>query len=553
MDSLELLSNHLNQALGERKITTRQWGQSQLMTKALAEVQKVFDNPISSLSERSIEKVLREYRQSGHLPSFLDLKYACFGIVQPVDAWRLLNDEQLFATLLHHVDDTKLEPRRFRKCYQGLLAGYFNYPIFDKETVLENWKRLRQFLTDHLPIVREISPPATWASMLNEHENLLGTKPCIRYARELLTGNSGELRSILYNGLGIARESWVWQGVVLSQMKVACGYEDKSFQEDLDRLLRIIEANSDILSGRLTIQCVAALTIRYAECREHPEHGGLRDAAIGKIGNPWLKKTSWDVHVKTKDGQPHEDARQMVNGWLKRRLIKDFFEILSDDGTADQRRLDYWLRFEPIIEDMWFALGPHAQQHRGQNFKEFKKMANGRLLRLDSPGSAQNNAFIMRLGEWIVVEFGAKGNACFVFNAENLPFDLSKDWVNGNDTGLKSKRYRERFVHRDSSSSRWEQKLNNIIGPLIRFSPSIIQNSLRAERTPRERALLAPDRDQAMIAYIRDKLKLPIEDNRAKGGALWVLVDSEMTMANQRDSLIAFGFKHRPGKGWWKE
>jgi hypothetical protein len=544
MDHLELLRKHLEQVLEGKNPVPSQWGQPHLMTKALVDIKKAFDNPVNSFSERSIEKVLLAYRNSGQLHSFLDLKYACFGVSHSVPgSWRLLDDDRLFPILLQFVDATRTEPRKFRKCYQGLLSGYFNFPLFALQAApRKNWIQLRQFLSDFLPVVRQALPQSGWVKTLNEHQNLLGEKPCDRYARELLAGNTGDLRAIFYEGLGISKESWIWQEVVFSQMTVACGCDDNRFKKELDRLLRIIDENSMILPGILTIRCVAVLTIRYAECRERPEHDGLRDAAVGKIGNPWVKKRDWDAHVKTKDGQPHDAARRMVNSWIKRRLIKDFFELLSDDGTADQRRLDYWLDFESTIEDMWFALGPYARE-QGGNFKEFRRLANGRWLRLENPGSAKNNAFIMRMGEWFVVEFGAKGNACFIFSAENVPFDLTRNWVNGNDTGLKNKRCRERFIHRDSTALKWEKKLDSSIGPLIGSRPSRNRHI--------HKQAYQPGRDQAMISYIIDVLKLPIEDNRTKGGLLWVLLDNNKM--DKCSSLVNFGFEYRQGKGWWKE
>jgi hypothetical protein len=101
--------------------------------------------------------------------------------------------------------------------------------------------------------------------------------------------------------------------------------------------------------------------LRYARIPSKPEHILLRDAAVAHIGNPWLKKSVWDAFVLDERGNPDDAAREMVYGWLKRRLISDFFELMSADGSGDTRRLNYWLRFEPFVEDMWFALvQPHA-------------------------------------------------------------------------------------------------------------------------------------------------------------------------------------------------
>ena len=54
-----------------------------------------------------------------------------------------------------------------------------------------------------------------------------------------------------------------------------------------------------------------------------------------------------------------------------------------------------------------------------------------------------------------------------------------------------------------------------------------------------------------MLAYLKDSLKLSLLDNRAQGGALWVLLDS--STSRHCDMLASLGFKYRPGKGWCKE
>jgi len=559
MDALERLRdkiNNINQSVHKR-VNAVPFGQPQLMTMAKAEVRKVFDTMTSNLSERSIAKVLSEYRNSGSLSSFLDLKYACRGVGQGLtDGWCLFDDDRLFFKLLDQVKVLLPEPRRFRKCYQGLLASYLSYAIFESESK-KNWEHLRGYLAEHLRYAKKAMPASSWLTLLEEHKNLLGSKPCERYARELREGDSTVVYQTLQDGLGVPRDSWLWQELVVSQVEVACNHDDKDYQDDLERLLRMLHANSMMLSENLTISCIAMLVSRYAQCSSKPEHPALRDAAVTHIGNPWLKKTAWDAHVRTKDGQPHDAARQMVNGWIKRELIKNFFELLSDDGTADPRRLNYWLRFEPVIEDMWFALGPYANRHTNPDFKDFRNLARGRLLELESPGVAQNNAFIMRLGALTVVEFGALGNAVYMYPSEELPFDLSKRWISGNSTGFKNQSVGKRFIHRGTD---WEENLDAILCPLIGLPiPPMPRRVVRrrANRAPQPEtttrrpaqvkipSITTWEREVKAFAEIYG---LAVEDNRLKGGAFWVLVDG----ANYHQ-LAKLGFKFKPGKGWWKE
>lgn len=45
--------------------------------------------------------------------------------------------------------------------------------------------------------------------------------------------------------------------------------------------------------------------------------------------------------------------------------------------------------------------------------------------------------------------------------------------------------------------------------------------------------------------------RLQIEDRRLKGGALWVRAAD--ILAEIADPLKNWGFRYKPGKGWWKE
>lgn len=559
MNVLERLRDKLRHSFSEKRLSLSSCGQPQLMTKALAEVKKAFDAPTSELPERSIAKVLEGYRSSGSLQSFLDLKYACYGVGQGfTDGWCLFDDDKLFGQLLEQVEELQSEPRRFRKCYQGLLSSYFNYAIFASGSK-KNWELLRGYLADHLPTAKQATPVTDWLILLDEHKNLLGPRPCGRYVQAIRDGDKDGVYGTLKEGLGVSRESWVWQELVLSQVEVACDHDDQCYREDLDRLLRMIQANS-ILSVNLVIRCIAMLVSRYAQCLLRPEHSALRDAAVSHIGNPWLKRTAWDAHVKTRDGQPHEAARHMVNGWIKRRLIKDFFELLSEDGLADQRRLNYWLRFEPVVEDMWFALGPHASRHPSPDFKDFRNRARGRLLTLQAPGVPQNNAFILHLGNVTVVEFGLKGNATYMYKSEGLPFDLGKGWVNGDGSGLRNQQVGERFIHRDkeSTGTSWEEKLDVILCPLIGFRPKRENDILRrntatpqTKKSIRKSVYSAPSSIltwESEVTALAECYGLHTEDFRPKGGAFWVMVNSADWY-----QLAQLGFKFKPGKGWWKE
>ena len=478
-----LISSPLSRLEGKLQLSltdpsqSRVWGAPAEMTKALAGVKARFDTANVSLNERSIGKALLTFRNTNDLPTFIDLKYACFGLGQSVgrDEWCLIEDLDRFPAFLKRVDQERPNPRRFRKCYQGLMHSYFSYDIFDNpgEAARTNWQMLQKYLRERLHVSLAATNPPTWLRTLSDHENLISKSPCERYAAALLNGDSSELAAA-GEGIGIATSSWLWQEAMLAHTKaVTKTTADSEFRALMSPLISLLDGKGDIkLSDTVVAACAAQLLIRYTKCKDRPEHTHLRDLAVNYIGNPWLKRAAWDAYVQ------NEEARKMVDGWLKRRLITDFFALLSEEGSADDRRLNYWLRFEPVIEDMWFVLGTNARTNNFPEFKEMKRRMEGRLHYLGGT-TADNNAFVMRIGPFMVVEFGITGNACYVFNAGDLQVNLGQGVLNINV--LKARPRAGWLTH----MSDWEVKFDNWLCPRTGWWPADTQRNPTHLSTPK--------------------------------------------------------------------
>lgn len=543
LSPLSKLQSKLQLTLGD-SFQGKIWGDPAEMTKSLAGVRACFDTANVSLNERSIGKALLIFRNTNDLPTFIDLKYACFGLGQSVGEWCLIEDMERFPAFLKRVDKEQPNPRRFRKCYQGLMHSYFSYDIFDNpgEAAKINWQMLKKYLRERLHVALSATNSPTWLKTLSDHENLISNSPCERYTSSLLKGDSSEL-AMAGEGIGIATNSWLWQEAMLAHtLAVTKKTDDGEFRALMEPLIRLLDGEGDIeLSDTVVARCAAQLLIRYAKSKDRPEHFSLRDLAVNHIGNPWLKRAAWDAYVQ------NEDARKMVDGWLKRRLITDFFALLSEEGAANPRRLDYWLRFEPVIEDMWFVLGANARFNRSSDFKEMKRRMEGRLHYLGSGTTADNNAFIMRIGSFMIVEFGTTGNACFVFNVGDLKIDpLQKTLQMGL---LKGDHHVARLLH----SGPWESNFDLWILPRI-GNKSLIENSPRGAnkaRVPTKATSQGHSVKSDEYEKFAKSYNLRYRDNRSVAGAFWILTD-------QRDPFVTnklgqMGFRYLRDKGWWKE
>jgi|CXWL01.1.fsa_nt_gi hypothetical protein len=567
MDALDILRSRLDATFNRAFHSWESLGKSQAMSRTLEEVRRTHDSPAEHINERTVAMAVDAFMETGQLSGFRDLKYVCLGAGSIGTNGQCLLAQKRFRDNLLTLAESD-EPRRQLKCFQSLLRSYWSFPLNGTdlpEVAREGWIVLRSWLASRQKALDKIAiHKPDWFVTLSWHSNLLTDKPCDRYGPALLHGDGTELDQAIKE-LAIPTESWVMEEVVFAQMKSAYALRDEDFKSALPKLLAVAQGKAGVdVSKTLATRCIAQLVIRYARCSSKPEDKELRDAAISAIGNPWLQRSSWDAHVIDDKGKPSDESREMVNAWLKRRLIRDFFDLLSADSAGDTRRLDYWLRFEPMIEDMWFALGANARKRCSQSFNDFKYRARGRLLNLDGTTS-DNNAFIMRIGAYLAVEFGAKGNAFFLFRWDSLPPGLSKALAAVKEQpyvsiyNLKSSKNEDRLIHIDRpyAGLSWEQQFDDFICPLIGSRPHEKPHQYGKTRSIRgsQQTKTKVDQDQLFSWLDFQKLvtkhSLHMIDRRKTGGNLRV-IDNDLDSAIA-DKLKAWGFSHKTGKGWWKE
>jgi hypothetical protein len=218
--------------------------------------------------------------------------------------------------------------------------------------------------------------------------------------------------------------------------------------------------------------------------------------------------------------------------------------------------------------------------------------------RLSDKNSA-NNAFIMRIGQLLVVEFGLTGNACFVFAASEFRTDLNQITLD-TDRELKQKNRRARLLHQgtwepgfDTDLRRLLQEVPSSLGvltntkirevkglpkvaqvtqdnrPSLQASTPSIANSIpqfSSSHNVSEPAAAVKlsfsatsggplqDSDFEFIKAQCDVKRIEWEDNRHKHGAFWVMVPDRTSSKTFTDTLERVGFKFAPSSGgfWYK-
>lgn len=542
MELLAALAASLGRALLGPPPSSRPWSDPGPMARARQAVAKQHGGAQIKVDSRSIMASVETFKRSGRAGSFRDLKYICLGVgLADRYGWRLLVDAELRARVAA-LAEGQPEPRRRLRCFQALLSAYFDFPANDEsidEDAKAGWCELRSWLgaeRARLDKIDVFKPP--WFEALARHARLLTSKPCDHFGAALMLGDASELNDARQS-LSIPEGSWVVEEAVIAQMRAACSMGDARFKPAIVGLLDIAMGKTGVSVGApLRTRCVALLASRYARSRERPKHTELLNAAVSAIGNPWLRRANWDAWVR-RDSAPDDEARQMVFGWLKERLVADFFELLSADGINERRRVGYWLRFAPVIDDMWFALGVAARRRRGAAFQDFLSRAEGKVLDLEGTG-ASNNAFIMRIGDRLAIEFGESGNALYLFRWSELPAKLRDALMSGQPgeaihiLDLKSKARDDKLIHMDAPSQlkSWEQKFDDKIVRLL-------------DAMPASRPACVPELEK----LVGDTIE--VRDLRDKGGALWVHdVDRASRLSRKLESI---GFSFRAARGWHLE
>lgn len=361
------------------------------------------------------QRVLHEFLKSGTFSTNRDLKTLCYGVHwKESKTGKTLANEETAMKYLFEIVKSKRTTSMGKKCFLGLFCSY----LLLKEATPRN--QLRKFLSVEWLYWKNApdSKKKKWMKDIELHERILSDSPCRKYALELNQGKDANYVDAL-DRLHIPNDSWFIEETLVVRIQEATEQIDHAFKQQLPSLLNLIAGeNGNKISDIIQKKCVAALVSRYAEMNNAQQmiDKELRDLSIKVIGNPIDDKTRWGVWVQ-KNNKPDEDARKMIESWLKDQYILDFFSLLSSDPETDKNRLAYWRKKCKHIENVWFLIG-NTELKNNPKYDSFFERIKGRNHQLSDNG---NSAFIMKIGTYFVVEFGKTGNALYYYAEENLP------------------------------------------------------------------------------------------------------------------------------------
>ncbi len=526
-----------------------------------------------SIPEDLLQEAVARFWEAQRFDSLRDARLVSFGLCVSGNLHRrcIMEDRQRFQAVLDAqggVDQWLTEPRKYRRCYQGLVRSYFSYNA-DADSAprvgRENWGHLRDYLQERVRSIEDSRLNPDWVKVTAENTKIFGVDPCAPYSEALLAGNTSTI-DLLCEQLGIDKASWFLRELVLAQVRRATSYGQQDFKSVIPFLLELLADNA-VLRDRGLI----AVLDRYAELDQPGINEPLRNAAVDWWGNPWLPSN------EMRWGGVSARAREMVAEWLKREFIEAFFSKLAEDGVGDTRRANFWLKYVKSIDNIQFALGSTALRSRDRDFIVLRQKMKGLFTELKDTNGA-NNAFVMTMGDLVAVEFGGMGNAFYGYNRrQDLRFDLSRPvrTTVGAENSLKHKNHVLWMRHQDGILGwrRWEEMFEAKLKQNFNVMPGAVANRAVQESPTNTRqvaGLGAPTQSRsnevpanrfsksepfsmmALHMYAKEK-NLKVEDFSAgdRGGNLWVRTDDADLRVTEK--LASWNFTYKPGKGWWRQ
>lgn len=196
--------------------------------------------------------------------------------------------------------------------------------------------------------------------------------------------------------------------------KVITSYFGRDAIEKLDLLREVLDRhNYDVTPKRI----IPAMIIQNKDGVNEARQEYIRSIAVGMIGNPELA-SKWTMRNGTPEEKSNlEEARHVLNEWLKRKFISIFFEKCMHEPS----RKKYWLDHIDIIGDLDIWTTPITMSLLMQD-ERIADMLDTKVKVLNNEKGSKS-ALIMTVGNYFFIEFSDVG--CLYIYKRNSPYGLT--------------------------------------------------------------------------------------------------------------------------------
>lgn len=481
-----------------------------------------------------------------------DWRLVAWGLADLVPTYvRAIEDTALFTVILKEFNARLTADTLNRKMWFGLLSSYLSYKP-EAQSGLECWKQLRELLKRAFEQFKgQQKSPKRWIAVVEQYRDIFSDAPGKQLAKELSEDKVDALQ-VFKTYLPIPDESWFWKSMINNHLNVVTALNDEAFVTRIEPML----AMTSILPS-VADTVLARLLTRYAESSQHDQsHRVLKEAALQRWGSPQIgsSRNRWSVNVE-------DFVCKMVMRWFAKEDLETFFKLLQGESGVDQDRLGYWLRFVDQIGFTRLVLGPLAMNDYSSDFVEFRQKNKDRISQLRG-GTSEDNAFIMQIGDYVIVEFSRKGNACYFRPYDqNLPFKLDTKILELNSVLKRKSKGYESLPHTPTYRGWWHKYdrwfAERGIYPDKQPPMKQPSNKLSYVRQPQQgstspmpnKGSIEQAISQALQFIEAESVKFSITDFRDNGGAFWLMIPTPSQGLQNR--LLGLGFQYKQGRGYW--
>jgi len=443
----------------------------------------------------------------------------------------------------------------WRLTWFGLLGSYFSFnPVKASEPEVRGWQELRAFLQRTWPHIDKQSGGTAvpdWVGVMRNDPDLVTEKAARRYALDYVRGEEAAVKR-LASDLGIPESSWFWHSLVLSAVERCAEQSDEKFKQAIPKLLVLITERPVYRDEALEI-----LLTRYHRCADTSVHPQLRDYVCRK--DVWRNPKLRAAGLATAWNRVSDDVWHMVLKWVNKANLRDFFEVLAARRQADEGRLEFWSLYMDQIS--WTRLIFSSQTrwlaHSNDGIRNLIAREEDSYATISS--NADVDAFMMQLGDYLVVEFSKVPNAAYVYKVDELPFEPYSREYSGTGDDLKYGFRNEcaaRFTHPHGweSNARYELKRLGIypdvptarrLAPgeetartISRAPPATVRG---ADRNTGDAPAAAALDMESLTWLVASFAQARIDDRRtSSGGRLWVENPLQHSRLDKRLKQLGF-------------
>jgi hypothetical protein len=537
--ALKNLSHDLASAISALGLDDKVLGMPELVEKPAREAEQIFQGYAKAKpSKEDAYAVARAFLRGAELDAW-QRDLIASAVADPIrerEGAMVVGAAGRFLNLLVAYEDEAKRGDLWRLTWHGLLYSYFNFNVETarNDTSHAGWEALRAFLEKTWPIIERrekgnVVPD--WVQVLRDERDILSKRPVEKYSRSYLRGETAGVDK-LASDLGIPPASWFWHALVLGAVRQATSESDARFREHIPRLLQLIQGKPGFRDESLEL-----ILVRYHACKGAPADERLRDFVCQPTvwKNPKLKAAG----IATAWNRVPDPVWQMVLGWVNERNLKDFFDILAARNKADEGRLAFWSKYLKQISWTRLVFGADTMALQQGNAEVRNLIAREEGAYAQLTGKREVDAFMMQLGPYLIIEFSKKPNACYVYEADQLPFEPYDRYYDGGTADLAAGYQSHidcalRIVHRDGWGVKAEDDLRRLgIQPdSRRTSDTVSTGKARKSAPPGGERAAVPNvpksgqgPDIALLRALVGRFHRTIIDDRrsqSSGGRLWV-------------------------------